>query len=60
MTVTLYNVKRKKGNAVLAVHLTVNGRAVRYHLKYVYHDTIVRVLRYTLGIDTSHDTAYMK
>ena len=35
-------------------------RAVRYHLKFVYHDTIVRVLQYTLGIDTSHDMAYMR
>ena len=35
-------------------------RAVRYHLKFAYHDTIVRVSRYTLGIDTSHDMAYMR
>ena len=33
---------------------------VRYHLKFAYHDTIVRVSRYTLGIDTSHDMAYMR
>ena len=30
---------------------------MRYHLKFVYHDTIVRVSQYTLGIDTSHDMA---
>ena len=35
-------------------------RAVRYHLKFAYHDTIVRVSRYTLGTDTSHDMAYMR
>ena len=35
-------------------------RAVRYHLKFAYHDSIVRVSRYTLGIDTSHDMAYMR
>ena len=35
-------------------------RAVRYHLKFAYHDTIVRVSRYILGIDTSHDMAYMR
>ena len=29
-------------------------RAVRYHLKLAYHDTIVRVSWYTLGIDTSN------
>ena len=34
------------------------GRAVRYHLKFTYHNTIVRVSRYTLDIDTSHDMAY--
>ena len=36
------------------------ARAVRYHLKFAYHDTVVRVSRYTLGIDTSHDMAYMR
>jgi len=30
-------------------------RAGWYHLKFVYHDTIIRVSRYTLGIDTSKD-----
>ena len=33
---------------------TVYTRAVRYHLKFAYHDTIVRVSWHTLGIDT-HD-----
>ena len=33
-------------------------RAVRYHLKFVYHDTVARVSQYALGIDTSHDMAY--
>jgi len=28
---------------------------VRYHLKFVYHDTTVKVSRYTLGIDTSNE-----
>ena len=32
----------------------VSARAVQYHLKFAYHDTIVRVPRYTLGTDTSH------
>ena len=26
---------------------------MRYHLKFVYHDTIVRVSRYTLGIEAN-------
>ena len=30
-------------------------RAVRYHLKFAYHDTIVKVSQYTLGIDTSNE-----
>ena len=30
------------------------NRAVRYHLKFAYHDTIVRVSWYTLGVDTSN------
>ena len=30
------------------------GRVVRYHLKFAYHDTIVKVSRYTLSIDTSN------
>ena len=38
----------------------VRTRAVRYHLTFAYHDTIVMVSRYTLGIDTSHDMAYMR
>ena len=38
----------------------VTVRAVRYHLKFAYHDTIVRVSRYTLDIETSHDMAYMR
>jgi len=29
-------------------------RAVQYHFKFAYHYTIVRVSRYTLGIDTSN------
>ena len=45
---------------LMAVHRWVMPRAVRYHLKFVYHDTIVRVSRYTLGIDTSHDMGYMR
>ena len=32
--------------------------AVRYHPKFAYHDTIVLVSQYTLGIDTLHDMAY--
>ena len=28
--------------------------------KFVYHNTIVRVSRYTLGIDTLHDMAYLR
>ena len=31
------------------------SRAVRYHLKFAYHDTIVKVSRYALGIDTSNE-----
>ena len=31
------------------------GRVVRYHLKFAYHDTIVKVSRYTLGIDASNE-----
>ena len=42
------------------LHKIMSTRAVRYHLKFAYHDTIVRVSRYTLGIDTSHDMAYMR
>ena len=38
----------------------MHTRAVRYHLKFAYHDSIVRVSRYTLGIDTLHDMAYMR
>ena len=34
-------------------------RAVRYHPKYAYHDTIALVSRYIVGIDTLHDMAYM-
>ena len=30
----------------------IHIRAVRYHPKYAYHDTIALVSRYTLGIDT--------
>ena len=37
----------------------VHVRAVRYHPKFAYHDTTVLVSRYTLGIDTIHDMAYM-
>jgi len=29
-------------------------RAVQYHLKFAYRNTIVRVSCYTLGIDTSN------
>ena len=39
------------GSVGLSGHLGQN-RAVRYHLKFAYHNTIVRVSRYTLGIDT--------
>ena len=28
------------------------SRAVRYHLKFAYHDTIVRVSRYTLDVES--------
>ena len=31
------------------------SRAVRYHPKHAYHDTIALVSRYTLGIDTLDD-----
>ena len=31
------------------------SRAVWYHLKFAYHSTIVKVSRYTLGIDTSNE-----
>ena len=34
-------------------------RAVRYHPKFAYRDTIALVSRYTSGIDTLHDMAYM-
>ena len=42
----------------VCVCVCVCVRTVRCHLKFAYHDTIVRVSRYTLGIDTSHDMAY--
>ena len=32
--------------------IVASSRAVRYHPKYAYHDTIALVSRYTLGIDT--------
>jgi len=32
-----------------------NTRAVRYHLEFAYHNTIVKVSWYTLGIDTSNE-----
>ena len=56
---------RRKLSRLLTLHKVfyqhlINTRAVRYHLKFAYHDTIVRVSRYTLGIDTSHDMAYMR
>ena len=45
---------------ILNLEIELYSRAVRYHLNFAYHDTIVRVSRYTLGIDTSHDMAYMR
>ena len=44
--------------ALLPVSMYVFSRAVRWDLKFAYHDTIVR--GYTLGIDNSHDMAYMR
>ena len=38
----------------------IKSRAVRYHLKVAYHNTIHRVSLYTLGINTSHDITYMR
>ena len=43
----------------MVIVLLVPARAVRYHPKFAYHNTIVLVSRYTLGIDSLHDMAYM-
>ena len=37
----------------------VSARAVRYHSKFAYYDTIVLVSWCTLGIDTLHDMVYI-
>jgi len=34
-------------------------RAVWYYTKFAYHNTKALVSRYTLGIDSLHDMAYM-
>jgi len=39
----------------MCVCVCVCVRTVQYHLKFAYHDTIVKVSRYTLGIDTSNE-----
>ena len=54
------NVLEYKGNINGKLNPYVYYRAVRYHLKFAYHDSMVRVSRYILGIDTSHDMAYMR
>ena len=42
----------------LALSCMLVTRAVRYHPKFAYHDILVLVSRYTLGIDTLYNMAY--
>ena len=58
-TVHVCRIGSKVYNSIVRCTLAYT-RAVRYHLKYAYHDTTVRVSRYTIDIDTSHDMAYIK
>ena len=43
-------------NAYVCTYM--HARAVQYHPKFAYHDTIALVSRYTLSIDTLYDMAY--